>query len=850
MKGIRRWWLLLLIAAAAMWWDCPSAEAWQSSSPECAENQLETSRVDATIRFDQQGKKFVKIYSDMTVVLPPGGWPLASRLTSGKESTKYLTAMRCLLRGSEKSPRMGEWRTHDPTVTAASDGVTVRYSSFAWIKNYETIRLGPWKIEWDRGQTWKVSLPSSTLKDADWRHVEADMGGLKSQDNSKVASSPDQNTLVWENYPPTRIGFEVHLSWQRSLLLSFDKSYWSKVGIGAWWLSASGVIALAALRAQQAQPSSAFSARKDSPVQAVLQWAVLSGAVALMLILLNAQQHISPQKRALIYISAGLALTLVARPWLGGAPLVAPDIGTGEPGSAEGSRRRQVDAVVTVTLPVAAFGLLVVLDPELFGLPPDLVSKEAPSAFGTFGYVLMGLATVWLWLAAMAAWAWRFAREGDLPPAEWTEAWDDAPFRCVAIVSVLLGAVAAGLFGCFCWVEENQWRRTAWLVGQSGEAKHGEHVSRYLAEFSFTDLTWIFTYSWVLAGLALFALLHWRAVKRRTFSSKRARAALGPEGPDVLLIAAVFAFTAGLRGANSAGTSAQYSIWLLLSVGSLLAVLAAGRRWSVLSQVGDNFYTKRLRSKKRRKEIMDKAHECRNINHQSQLLDQGRTASMTWDQVERHQRELRAWMVAGCGRTTPPVHISVLDTALAWGPEGSWWGNAVHAARLAFCFGLPASMALLYLDMRDPWYFMQLSHEPTAVPEAIAGFIAYQTAWAAAGFTLGALWRLLPGRRSPFRAWSLAFAFAVPACLAALLFRFADTDYVTLLLYSMLMAVILTVTSLWTDTTTFSEERQYSPSRLALLVSIYRLRGLTGHIAWLLTQLGAATLIYQHLASR
>src|SRR5262249_11701272 len=154
--------------------------------------------------------------------------------------------------------------------------------------------------------------------------------------------------------------------------------------------------------------------------------------------------------------------------------------------------------------------------------------------------------------------------------------------------------------------------------------------------------------------------------------------------------------------------------------------------------------------------------------HQFQLLDQGRAGEVTGDQVEGRLRALRNWLVDGCGRKNPPDHLSVLDAALAWGPEGDWWTNGIHAARVAFCFGVPASGVLISLDMEDPLRVTGLAYEPTAIPDLVANLIAYQTAWAGAGFVLGALWRLLPGHHSPARAWSLAASYAVLPGLAAL----------------------------------------------------------------------------------
>ncbi|MFJ5032416.1 DUF6185 family protein [Streptomyces sp. NPDC088560] len=864
MKGIRWQRLLLLMMVAVVGWACPSAQALQNNRASCWESRLATSHVTARLRFDQNSKRYVKVYSRMTVDVPLKKWPAARFLTYGEESAEYQHAMQCLLRGPDSGRRLKEWRPNDPVVTASSEKVTVQYDAFAWIEDYDPIRLGPWQITKATEKMWQVRLRPPTLQHAHWQLVEVDTDGMHFNDRSRLASSSTENDLVWRNQKPTLIDFDIELPWLRTWLLSYGQSFWSKLGVAAWWVCASVVIALTALRTQRAHsadttgtPGSSArvgavgSGGSDGLTRIVLQWALLSGAIALTLSLVVSQPPISSRWRNLVCLAAGLALVLVARPWCSAIPVTAPDTTADGSDIARDHRRRQAHTVIGVASTMAAVGALVVLAPQMFGLPQSLASKAEPSVLGNVGYELMGLAILWLWLAAMAAWMWRFAREGTLVPASWTRRWDKTPVRCIAVVSALLLAVAESMLGCFWWVNENQWRRTTWLTDPDPVSRHGTYASSYRAGFAFSDLTWMFDYSWLLTGVALFALLHFRARTQSTRSGrKRERPALGPEGPDLLLTAAVFAFTVGLRGATFAGFYTQYGVWLILNIGSLLVVLAAGRRWSVLSQMGHHFCVKRLRTKRRRGELMTKAHEYRYVNHQLQLLDQGRAGDVTCEQLEGRLRVLRHWLVDGCGRKNPPDHLSVLDAALAWGPEGDWWTNGVHAAKVAFCFGVPASGALLYLDSQDPWNMTRLAFEPTAIPALVASIVAYQTAWAGAGFVLGTLWRLLPGRHSPARAWSLTCSYAVLPGLAALLNKFTHADFRDLLLYSLLMLIILTITSMWMDTSTFRQERQYWPSRFALLVSIYQLRGLSAHVAWILAQVGAAVAIWSQLVKR
>ncbi|MER6085284.1 DUF6185 family protein [Streptomyces sp. NPDC001833] len=849
MRGVRWWRQLSLLVLAFMWWGCGSAEAHQKGNDVCQAKRLDAGTVDAAIRFRQHGRNFVEVSSDMTVEIPAREWSMANQLTFSEKSADYQKAMRCLLRGPDQALRTTEWRPTDPVATSNGDRVKVVYKAITWIRAPQDYRLGPWEIKKPAGKRkkWEVFLRPTTLRESRWS-VEAELGDLDFEHYGQT-SFVDKATVMWTTQKPADICpgkcIEVDLPWQRSFPLLWDQSIWKPAGIATWWVCASGVLALAAQRARR--PYGSPAAVAPGPVrrvgafggeqglaQPVLQWALLSGAVALTLLLfLREPEPENPRSHMLVCIAVGLTLVLVARPWHRPAAPRAPV-------SDDWARRhrRQAYTVTGFASLMAAAGILVVLGHGLFDLPESLVLRKpkAPDVRGEVGYILMGLTTVWLWLAAMAAWTWRFAREGGLVPAGWSRKWDDKPVLCVMVVSALLGMVAGGLLWSLLWATENQWKRATWLIDPSASTGRGNYLGKSLANFSSTELTWIFAYSWFLAGIALLALLklHFTAQRARV-SSRMEYIPFGPDRPDVLLVAALFSLTVGMRGARFASYNAQYGIWFVLNILSLLTVLAAGRRWSVLSRTGYLFNMHRPGANGRG-ELMDKVHQYRNLNHQLKLADQGRANGVTCEQLEEQLRGLRRWLVERCLKKSPPCQISILDVALAWGPETHWWPNAVRGARLAFCFGAPASFILLYVESNDRYNGQQLPFEPTAVPNLVAGFITFQAAWAGAGFVLGALWRLLPGRQSAVRAWSLTFAYIMPAVLAALLTEFIDSSPTMLLLFSLVMLFILTLTGLWMDTLTLKEERQYWPSRFALLISIHRLRGLSGQVAYLLAQ--------------
>ncbi|UXY25105.1 DUF6185 family protein (plasmid) [Streptomyces cynarae] len=879
-----------------------SAEAQNGAPDPCMTNQLSARVANAEIDFNQHARTHVQVQSKMTIKVPETAWPLAKDLMLGSESSKYRTAMRCLLREGEnidgnlqKNPRNAEWRFRNPQVTAKDNLVTVRYDALAWVKTASIVQIGPWEINAKESDKWKVYLrPPKTLEKARWEHIEVKLGGLNTGNIKRPAVSASKNSLVWAAQPPQNVEVDVDPPWQRTLALHTEQSFWSTVGVASWWVCASAVIALAALRLRRKalsdqsgqnerdvqvstfQVSGANKRCHESSGKALFHWSGLSTAVALAVLLLISHPVISVPSswRALISIAAAVTLALVARPWC--QVVVDPDPHTGagtsantkagvdepaSPGAGTDTnhrdvRSRQARVIIATVSAVAVIGLLVVLAPHLFGLQAELKPEAPLTVSRAVGLTLLGLATLWLWLAAMAAWGWRFALEGGLVRSSWTSKWNHTPARWVALVGVLLAVVAGAMFSCFWWANEHQWRRVTWLLDQTSSNSRDINISKFLVMFPFTGLTWLYAYTWVLTGIALIAFLRVEAQRSRTGGVEYA---LWPDGKaEGLLTAAVFAFVVGLRNVPFAGSIALYGVWLPLNIASLCAVVTLGRRWSVLGFRVSNdgmgtqpsFPVRRLGSKWGRHELLKKAHQYRSLQHQLYLVDHGRIEGVTREQLETKLHELHEWLIAGCGEGHPPDQDSVLDVALAWGPEDHWWDNARHAGRLAFYFGIPASAALVWLThLKDYQSWILTLHDPIGFPEILANLLTYQAAWAGAGFVMGALWRLLPGRRGPVRALAITAAFAIPVCLGALLSRITDTDLGYAFLTVLLMLTILTLTSMWMDSATFTEERQLWPTRFGLLLSVYQLRGLSAQIAYLLGQVSIAVGIWVQLAS-
>ncbi|MEU9125630.1 DUF6185 family protein [Streptomyces sp. NPDC048506] len=853
-----RWFALAF--AVLGWWGVSPLEAHAADVTSCPTIQQPGKvKVDSRIFFSRQ-PKFVKVRQKTSVEVPKQNGEFVNDLTLSPKTPKYQHALHCLLLGSGKSPKSitgwhPEWQSTNHQATQRNGLVTLPYESWNLIGSAGKFEVGPWLIKVAVAKDWVATLhPSNDLAKASWRTIEVDSGGLEISD-APGASSARRDHRVWighkpdvraEMVPPREI---PALSRRVSLIVS--------VGIASWWFCASGVIAASAWpflglgnRKAAGNPQHHTSRNLAS---AVLEWAGLSAALGLTLLLLLRPSPSVNTWRAVIGISSGFTLVLLARPWL--------PMNQDSDGSPRGLKGRKV-AVVTAAAAVAGVGLLVILDPQLFDLPSDLIPKSSPPASGIAALALLDLSMLWLLFTAMAAWGWRFAREGRLgePSSgtrpEYSHSSSGSglkhPLLRIAATGVALAAVAAVVVAFRILSFEFGWKRANWL-GEASTLFHTDHgtaLSGKLADFASVGPQWAYAYTWVLAGVALVALLH-------SNSRTAPQVSLGPEGADLLLVAAVFAIVVALRVASFAGSvAAVYGFWLPLNMVALYVMVKAGRRWSVLSRVdrkaGKNGVAAELSDPARHRQLLEDARRCRDLLHRLHVVDQGRGEGTTRRNLEKQLRSLHHWRPSGCRHDCLPDAVTVVDVALSWGPHPGWWQNAVNAARWAAIFGILPSMVTAWYDNAhgaDHWTFTVDS--PTGIPDTIGAFLTQEIAFAGAGLVLGALWRVLPGERGPARAFTLFIVWLVPIGVVATINRnIGSSDLGLAVLRVVLMLMVLTVTSMWMDTDTFSRERHYLTKRLSLLASVYQLYGLSGHIAFLMLQAGAAVAIWHQLASK
>ncbi|MFF3504193.1 DUF6185 family protein [Streptomyces sp. NPDC003247] len=845
-------WLLLVVATLGCWTISP-VQAHAADARKCpAIREPQKINVVTELSFSQRRAEFVEVVQVTTIEVPQReGDDDADDLTLSPDTPHYDRALQCLL-GANASRTIDfntwhpEWRSTSYQPSTRKDAVVVKYESWNLPHSAGMFEVGPWTVQ-VRPAGWEVTLhPPGALTACTWQRIEIRPGDLRIIDapDEPEVSSTGKGSRVWIGYKP-QSEEAIHVTLAPPEDLAKRPSWIASLGVASWWFCASAVIAVSAWP---------FRRRTDL-ANTVLQWAGVSAALGLtLLLLLRPSPGVNPW-RAFVGIAAGFTLVLVARPW---CPLRQGSDGR------EGDLRNRKMLVTVSAGAAAVIGLLVILAPHLFGLPDGLAPKGSPPAIGIVGLALLDISMLWLWLTAIVAWAWRFAREGKFGqhPSEGESGHSEGesghsktsggsravyPVRRIVTVGVVLAVIATAVVAWRVHSFNDRWKRADWR-GDAGALFGIDHrgaLSQQLAEFASRGPGWVYTYTWVLAGIALVALLHG---KYRTGPDT----SLGPEGADLLLVTAVFAIVVSMRGITFAGNAAAvYGFWLPLNMVVLYAVVRVGRRWSVLSQVdrkaGEPCVAAELSDPAHHDRLMEDSRRCRDLLHRLRLRDQASAEDSTRSGLEEQLHSLHCWRPLGCRRDCLPDCVSVVDVALSWGPQPRWWANALNAARWAFVFGiLPSAVTAWYEHAYGPKHWDYTLDQPTGMPDVIGTFLTREISFAGAGLVLGALWRVLPGERGPTRAFALFTGWLLPIMVIAVFSRTVGPKEVGMAIVSViLMLMVLTLTSIWVDTDTFRRERPYWGGRFSLLKSIYQIHGLSGQLAFLATQLGAAVGIWQ-----
>ncbi|MFI6338718.1 DUF6185 family protein [Streptomyces sp. NPDC050535] len=849
------WAIAVLVLVAALALSITPASSWAAEpSPEerCERAGLTGAKVSTSVLLEHDDRTYAKIVTSLTVDLP-GTWPLAHDLLLSEDSRPYIKAMSCLLGSEQGEQRWSEFRTRKPVVTSTGDRIKVVHEAHSWVSYHQdTIEVALWRVRVINPERWTVSLSAPyALWGASWDKITVNPGRPGAEWTAPETTAGEGATaLVWHpgrvelgtgsaaKHVPSELDLTVAIrpSWQRSWAALSSHSVSVALNfLGALlWAAALAFLLMTAVRRYRKRiwvPTYPQARSLDN----LETWALTAAglhALAAVDDLTNTLLQVDVQR--LCALGSVVVLLNFARPpkhvlWIAITVALVPlamEMMTwgGTTGATTGS--------------AGLDGLVFAWDQQLS--MEGQVAVEAAGSFCLVALLLLGFVAV----------AWRLASDGRLLPKSQRFPGQIRKFRIrVAGPAILTAAVLMAL--CFTLVEEQNWQRATWLrdpvTGGFGE----EHWQDFLWEaqwsVSYVEDWLIISHSWLLTGLAIVAVL-------RTWNTS---AHLSPiDAPaDRLAFLVFFSVVVGLDVQEHLGNSVLEFLWIPLYMLTLYRTTALLVHRSVLAQSFEisGLPLSTVAGPTTRRKLLDKARSYREIHAELRRLDQGLFGDTPpkRDFLEKKLRRLHKWPVnssAGAVSDRLPATVSVVDAALALGPRDGWWGNGVRAARFALVPGSLAAVLNTWVEQIRGEGWQNTLSDLLGIPNLVITFIAWIATFAAAGFVLGALWRVLPGRRGAIKALPVTGAFALPVGLDVLVGWFTDEGSANAALQVSTMLFVLTVTAIGLDLDTFRGERRYWQSRLGLLLSIYQMRYYSLQVAYLVGQIIAMISIWQFFA--
>lgn len=817
----------------------------RAANDECFAKQLKGARVTASVRFKHDGEDYSKAEGRLTVKVPKS-WARAEDLLLNGDTERYRTAMRCLLRyPDDPFPyRDTEGRTRAPRVTVEQKWITVRQEVTTWVVSLQDRDFGPWRIS-PGNRLWTLELMRPpALNGAWWQEVSVDLGGRAGRSLASVPTSGSSAKLTWTkekagNKPPeVRMTLQPPATkasaarWSEDPWYVFEKMAWLTYDVTLLALFLAVVRVMG--RAPVTSPSSDAERR-------TVRKLLVTVSLAFAITLVNAFDdtmlpHLANDGTALFWtdrhrIAVHLVLTLLT-----GVLLCV----FGRPGH------------TAVLLVVAASGyvLAVVCRPQWFALPAELWLdwENDPAGVRSFrdnggmpAFAGACACLVLVWLVGATSFLLRLWRSSHAPaPGSSTGRFPHTALGAFVLVSVALPATNV-------WTAQRLWEHQSWLSRRNAYEEYGLwHVASLFDTvrwFPADWLSWIHGHFWWWGpSLALLAVL-------RARDTAAARPAALPSRPEELALKTFFVIAVGPVIGWYAGVPLPLlpllALWLTLT-----ALLAFGARRSVLHR--ELLPGLRLHEVTDRRRQLRAARRHRELHAQLRRLDQGQMDG----EREKLERELdrlhrlphpssppgglRSWVRL-------PPSIGPVELALAWGPRDSWWDNGCRAARFAGLIAIPAVGFLTWAEHIRGILWDDKFMQRFGFADILGSLMTMEVIWASAGFTLGALWRVLPGRRGPARAFWLSLVYAAPVLVHWIGTRVVDQSFTTWALNLGLTLFVLTLTGVAMDIDTFRREGHYWPNKAGLLLSVYQWRTASLQVAFLVGQIVALVTIWQQL---
>ncbi|MGP4052358.1 DUF6185 family protein [Streptomyces sp. 2A115] len=819
--------------------------AW-AQYEDCASKQLKSAKATTSVSIKHDGEDYTKADTRLVVEVPKS-WRLAPDLLLNGDTERYRAAMRCVLRHPDDPYpyRDTEWRPWPPKVTIQKKSITVEHRAVTYVDAVRDRDFGPWRITVGK-RLWTLHLARPPALDkAWWQEITVDLGGRAARSVSPTPTKGPVNTqLTWTQEkdakpPDVRIQIQPPATKAQAALAS--ERPWYLVGsltLLSYDLLLFPVLLFLVRRLRDKPVSSSPTPEEEATRRNLFLWACLMFAAVLAFEVDDqAPRFLGDHEVFMWWPDHRVAVHLVISTLAGGCLILF------------GRPRRAAGAAASLA---AAYIGVVASAPGWFGLPADhWLSTENVADIErftqTWGFLWFGLACgclIFVWMVGVTASLTRLRRAVDVQ-ALGTAPRGDFPHWVLAVCA----AVAVVLTAMSIWASQNLWKQQSWLsIGDSDD----EYVRWHIAEL-YNNLAWLpsdlpdWFHYWIwwlsLIG-ALVAVLRARA-------EAPGASPVNP-GPTELLVINVF-YVAGI--VPTPGWVAGFAMWLVSVPSILLALyllLALGKPRSVLAR--DLIPGMPLHSvieDSDRGWLIESARTYRDLHAQLRRLEQGQQDGIERAQLEQKLDDLHRWTPPGA--TVPytgaplPDSVDSVELALAWGPRATWWHNACRAAFFSALIALPATAVGLWVEqIRGPLWGDNFN-ERFGFADLLTQVIGSQAGWAGAGFVLGALWRVLPGRRGPTKALGLSLVYAAPVAGHWVLTKAFDQFFGNWALDAALTLLILTLTGVAMDIDTFRQEGHYWPTKAALLLSVYQLRTASVQLAFFVAQLVALVSIWQQL---
>ncbi|MEU2435692.1 DUF6185 family protein [Streptomyces rubradiris] len=766
--------LVLVLAAFAM----PAAPGMSSAeaveADTCGLEQVRGVKVTAVVDFDHRGLDYSKVTSVMDIEIP-ASWKHAADLLLDPRASEYRQALRCLLgKGLEDNPLDFDERRPKP-LTVDSDGkkVAVHYEAVVTVLWLGGFQVGPWSLE-AGPDVWTVRLePPKSLRQVPWGNVEVQTGGPRAWSvTPESATGKDGTVLKWQNKKPDKftVTFRPPAAQQWDAKAVSPEHPWEAVGLDSGSSAAvyvlDGVLLLLAGRKLR-QGLARRPADDEKKALGVLRsWALLSTGLGLLVYMgdnvLDFLQSIF--LRSHLHDAVFYLFSLL---FLGAA--------------------------------LCVFGKL---PKSLLVIPCSVVVVVAGIWAGSWLAPFAVVAAVSLFCTGAIFSVRRALRMigGSLPS-----------WLVVSLPITLSGFTVLWTYLVF----RSYWDRISWLA----DTRWSAYTDKLLWHF---DIWWwdfprrVLPALWDTASLALLALvplgvLHVCRAERKDGSS------FTPTASERSFLVIVFALVVPSAGGIYFGVNG-YFVSVLLGLLSAWVLLSWGRRRAVLARpVIGNRPLGQVISMADRSGLLRMVRRYRDLQNSLHHPSSGSPGETTADReaIERDIDQMDRFL---------PEGVRLIDVAFACGPMTTWWENARRCAVIACFVGIPGTGLMYWHDMVAGHAWEATIGYPDGFVKIIRDILGWQVTWVGAAFFMGALWRSLPGRYGPTKAFYVAIVFSIPVCAHRLLGELSGHDVRATIAIISAFAAVVTFTGLVMDAQTFTSERRYWPSRAGLIMYVYQMR--------------------------